>query len=126
MWPVVDRNALVPGQKILEQARGHGFRQPIGNEQRKIEVAVAQSAVGDGRRVKIVNSDGNQLNVDAGVMCLKKPRLFSQRIFKIRVIAKRNAKCDHAASVRMTKAAAETCDAQFMEETIAFKSADAV
>lgn len=98
--PIVDWNAFVPRVKVLEQACGHAFSQPVCNEQREIDVAVAQAAIGDCRFVKLVNSEGNQINFDARVICLKKSRLFRERVFKIRIIAKGNAKCDHAASER--------------------------
>ena len=73
-----------------------------------------------------MNPDRNQLDFDSGVMRLKEPRFLSQSILKVRVIAKRNAKCAHAASEETTRTAAESCRAQFTAEIISFHAADAV
>ena len=52
------------------------FGEPVSNEKGKIVVAVAETAVGHGGFVELVNTDGDQFDLRSGIAALKKISFF--------------------------------------------------
>ena len=53
--------------------------------------------------IELMDADRDKLDLRAGVLRFKEPGLFSQRIFKISVIAEGNAKVGHMAPARSSE-----------------------
>src|SRR5215469_12145248 len=88
----------MPGIQVFERTGPIGFSEPVSNQQREIVMAVAKASVSDRRLVQLVDAQGDELDPRSGMMGLKEPGLFRERVLKIGVVAESDAQAAHFAS----------------------------
>ena len=99
----MNRDAILPVMQVFKSPAGVGFREPVGDQQGKVVVAVVKTAFGNGGVVELMDADRDKFDLRAGVLRFKQPGFFSQRIFEISIIAEGNAKLGHMAPARSSE-----------------------
>lgn len=98
--PLLDGDESLPVMQVFKRSGSVSFCEPVCDNQSKVVVAIVKTAFGNGGVVELVDADRDELDLRAGVLRFKEPGFFSQRIFKIGVIAEGNAKVGHLAPAR--------------------------
>ena len=124
--PIVERNKLLPVMQVLKRTGGVGFGEPVGYQERQIEVTIAEAAFGDCGFVELVNTDGDEFDLRPWMVGFEESGFFSEGVFKIRIIAENDAQAVHAASKRARENSGSFVRSTFMMRFVYRPAAAAV
>lgn len=88
----------MPGMEVFDRVLGDTLCEPVGAEQREVELPGPQAAALNGSVIEIVNAERDQLHHDASIDGFKKMSFFLKGVLKVRIVAECNAERGHRTS----------------------------